>query len=247
MTPLWFEALHIIFGELSFELFYFSVWNTHKGYIHPCREVRNLNKNAWNFRNKHHRKTEQLKDDFYWCSLQWLLFDFLLLPSPHHASLLFQFHRWLCCIKYILIFGQIMWSCMLMMMVTMGVSLKFQCSGFSSLKLWIILKRLNPSAGVCYSWKRIFSFVFYYYYHYHYFRCGLYWRGLIRQLVFAILELRIMIIWSCMLMMMITVNCVDFGCLFKIPMSGVDYIESVSLCLPFLKAGPILCVFQSTQ
>ena len=177
--------------------------------------------------------------------MAFVLFDFLLLPSPHHASLLFQFHRWLCCIKYILIFGQIIWSCMLMMMVTMGVSLKFQCSGFSSLKLWIILKRLNRSAGVCYSSKRIFFYVFYYCYHYHYFWCGLYWRGLIRQL--AILELWIMIIWSCMLMMMITVNCVDFGCLFKIPMSGVDYIESVSLCLPFLKAGPILCVFQSTQ
>ena len=247
MTPLWFEALHIIFGELSFELFYFSVWNTHKGYIHPCREVRNLNKNAWNFRNKHHRKTEQLKDDFYWCSLQWLCFIwlsaasipsscFLAFPIPQMA-LLHKIHSYI-------------WPNHVVMHADddgdYGCLFKIPMFRIFIPKTVDYIEEAQSVSWCLLFFKADIFYVFFYYcYHYYYFWCGLYWRGLIRQL--AILELWIMIIWSCMLMMMITVNCVDFGCLFKIPMSGVDYIESVSLCLPFLKAGPILCVFQSTQ
>ena len=180
---------HYIWWAVFWAVLLFSVKHPQGIYIniHPSREVRNLNKNAWNFRNKHHRKTEQLKDDFYWCSLQWICFIwlsaasipsscFLAFPIPQMA-LLHKIHSYIwpnhvvmhadddgdygCLFKipmfrifipktvdYIEEAQSVSW-CLLFFKADILYVFLLLLSLLLFL-VWIILKRLNPSA--CHSW-----------------------------------------------------------------------------------------------
>ena len=128
--------LSIIFGELSFSFSTILVFSgKHPRGIYPSRMF-----DIW---TKMSGSISERQNNFRLTLVLWVavvLFYLTLYCFHHHASLLYQSRRWSCNSAS---YGTFLYFTQLFIMMNDADA---DCG-------WIILKRLNPSDGICHSWR----------------------------------------------------------------------------------------------